>query len=566
MAFSDRLRTIFGWPTVRRPMDKPTLRSRALDVQQVQSAADRYHREMDFMYRKRQDRYDVYDAMDTMSDVSSVLDAYAEDATQEDQETKKTVWVTAKNKKVKSVLTYLLHETLRVEEWVEGCCRDTGKMGDDFAQVIADRDKGVRSLLWRDLRDIERIENKEGILLGFEETARLGSYKQKVNTERQQGKDGSSVKLTYEPWDIIHFRIFRKKRLPKQKIPNIYGTSLLDGSERIAKQVKILDDLLMIMRLTRSLDRKIYYVDVGRSPVEEEVRILRRWKRALKRKTYFDPATGRFDSRFDPYAYSEDEFWPVKENRNSRVETTPGITNIADIVDVDHFRDKFFGSLRAPKAYFGYEGDVNSRATLSSQSLKWARAVKSVQKAVKQGIVRLCQIHLAYLNMDTDVKQFEIHMTVPSIVELLDKLEAWQNVVDVAERMATLGETLQLDKYDWTVYILENVMWLSKDEIQKFVRKIPKEEPQQQSGEQPQTGQQPQEPSQPPQPFDTPFTEPGAPPPSTVQPGTEPKPPLAPKAKESSNGVSRRAAAEIDNLILEIQKHMRERLPDSLSN
>lgn len=551
MSFSTRLKGIFGWPSARRPMTKPTLKDIALQAQQVQSAADRYHSEMDFLHRRRQDRYDVYDAMDEMSDVSSVLDAYAEDATQIDQERKKSVWVTAKKLKVKKALSALLHDTLHIEDFIEGICRDVAKMGDDFGMIRASRDKGIQSLVWRDPRDIERVENQDGILIGFEETLRLASYRQQVNAERQQGRDGSSIKPSYEPWDVVHFRIYKRKRLPKEKYSNIYGTSVLEGSERIAKQVKILDDLLMIMRLTRSLDRRIYYVDVGRSPVEEEISILRRWKRALKRKTYFDPATGRFDSRFDPFAWSEDEFWPSKENRNSRVETLPGITNIADIVDIDHFRDKFFGSLRAPKAYFGYEGEINSKASLSSQSIKWAKAVSSIQRAVKQGLTRLCQIHLAYLNMDTDAEQFEVHMTLPSIVELLDKLEAWQNVVDVAERMSTLGETLQLDKRDWTMYILENVLWLSDEEVQKFARKIPKEQPSEEPGDQAQPPQEP--PQEPPQPFGTPFTQPEGP--SAPEQGATVPQPSAAAGESKRNGASA-ASLEVDRLLLEIKKHM----------
>jgi len=935
MAFKTRLRGIFGWSSNKRPMSRPTLKDIALQTQQVQSAADRYHSEMDFLHRRRQDRYDVYDAMDNMSDVASVLDAYAEDAVQLDPEHKKSVWVTAKKTKTKKLLNSFLHETLNTEDYVEGLCRDVAKMGDDFALVKAQRGKGVTSLVWRDPRDIERIENLEGILIGFEETALLGSYRQRVNSERQQGRDGSSVKPSYEPWDVIHFRIFKKKRLPKEKKPNIYGTSVLAGSERVAKQVKILDDLLMIMRLTRSLDRYTYYVDVGRSPVEEEVNILRRWKQALKRKTYFDPATGQFDSRFDPYAWcitgdtkislldgrertveqlveeygtdksfwvysrdkegyvvpgkakcvgktrldaelvkvtldngqsvrctpdhrwmlkdgsykeaekltsgdslsplyrsvnregyetflqkakrggrwdcthimvaeamygaeavryndppldytginnvhhlkkhnnnspeclvlmgkaehmeehrrlrendpvaleefeckriealrksgysparakamrvrwedpcfksvmsqavseswndensranrveaissrnkrlwrdqdyremmkrsarkelrrrylelveeavsmmvkegfdpmtewdiardylmtigllppitpkwekalgyielgegilgdanhkvdsveflsdredtyditvkdhnnfaltagvfihnSEDIFWSVKENRNSRVEVQQGITNISDIVDIDHFRDKFFGSLRAPKAYFGYDGEHNSKASLSSQSLKWSKAVTSIQRAVKQGLTRLCQIHLAYLGLDTNADQFEVHMTPPSIVELLDKLEAWQNVVDVAERMSTLGETLNLDKYDWTVYILENVMWLSKDEVKKFTKKIPKDAPQEEPDD------QQQKPTEPPQPFDTPFTKPGGQPQPADVVGKGPKEPeekpqAQPEEGYGANGKStvQLASMEVDKLLLEIKDYMEARV------
>jgi hypothetical protein len=511
------------------------------------SPADRYHDEMGFDQQKRQDRYDVYDAMDNMSDVATVLDAYAEDCTQLDQQRKKTVWLEAKDQKLQVAGNKLLHEVLNVEEWIEGLARDLGKYGDDMAMLFTQPNKGITHILWRDPRDIERIENKQGILVGFEETSRLGKYRQRVAASINAGGDGSDVKPSYDPWDILHWRIFRKKRLPRQKWPNIYGTSLLAGSERIAKQMKILDDLLMIMRVTRSLDRKTYFVDVGRSPVEEEVRILKRWKRALKRKTYVDPATGRFDSRFDPYAWTEDEFWPVKENSNSRVETHEGITDVKEAADVEYFRDKFYGSLRAPKAYFGFEGDINAKATLSSQSLKWARAVASLQRAVRNGLKRLCQIHFAYLGLPTDEKKFEVMMVQPSLVELLDKLEAWQQIIDVAERMSAVGEQLELKKRDWSIYILKNVLWLSDQEVGKFIRGLGRDA---ENGDQdfakPGPAQQPQRPGQPVVGQPAPQEEPKAP---QAEPQTGPPGGGKASAKESEDSGNGVGLVEIDEAI-----------------
>lgn len=550
MGVLDTLKKVFNWPSAKRPVDKPpvTAKERALaQMEQQSSPANVYHNEMDFAYQRRQDRYDVYDAMDEMSDVASVLDAYAEDATQKNEQTKKTVWVESSNKEIREELNHLLHNVLHVEDCIEGIARDLGKYGDDFGKLLLDSSDGIRSIRWRDPRDVERIENRDGILLGFEEQLFLGEYRQKISMAMQAKQDPASIKPTYEPWDVVHFRIYKRKRLAREKIPNIYGTSLLAGSERIAKQVKILDDLLMIVRLTRSLDRKTYYVDVGKTAVEEEASILRRWRRALKRKTYVDPATGRFDSRFDPFGWTEDEFWPAKEGSTSRVETQQGLTNIADIVDIDHFRDKFFGSLRAPKAYFGYEGDVNAKATLSSQSVKWARAVVSLQRALIQGFTRLCQIHLALLGKDANAENFQVMMEPPSIVELLNKLEAWQTVIDVAERMSTLGETLQLDKRDWTIYILENVLWLSKQDVRKFIRKLPKEEPpeqQQPDQDQKQQAQQPAQQQTEPQ-IDV----------STLSPPAHQGSPEGKGRESKSNGVGLQRLDEIEDLISRIEEH-----------
>ena len=478
MNFFRAIRQLFGWHGPQRPMDKPQSQSDFSTFDQTRSPADFYANEMDFRLSRRKDRYDVYDAMDDMADVSSVLDAYAEDASQIDHNTEKTVWIESDDNEIKQILNDFLQHTLDIEDWAEGCLRDTAKYGDDFAEVYADEERGVYSVFWMDPRDVERIENKEGILVGFERTEFIGAYVQNVTSELQAGRSGEAIKPTYEPWDMIHFRIFRRKRLRDEKCPNIYGTSLLAGSERIAKQVKILDDLLMIMRLTRSLDRDTYYVDVGRSQYDEEIKIIKRWKAALKRKQYIDPSSGRFDSKFDPMAWTEDTFWPVRENSTSKVERQSGMTNISDIVDIDHFRDKFFGSLRAPKAFFGYEGDVNAKATLSSQSIKWARAVYTLQRAFKNGIKRLCQIHLVYLGYEEKVDDFSVCMTLPSIIELLAKLESWQVVVDVADRMVDLGEKLGLDRKLWAEYVLNNVLWLSKQDVARFITTMP-DEPQQ---------------------------------------------------------------------------------------
>jgi Bacteriophage T4-like portal protein (Gp20) len=470
MAILDRLKNLFGLdaplPRARRVggavglADSPYGDSMSTDPHPAES----YHDLLAYKKARRRDRYDIYDAMDKMADVASVLDAYAEDATQVDREHEATIWIEADDAKTKRELEGML-KRIRAEEWAEGGCRDLGKYGDDFARVIGAPGKGVLGLEWADPRDVERVEDHNGVLRGFETSRTLADYKTRLTSD-------PNADPSYRPWDFLHWRLYKQKRLPHEKYRNIYGTSLLWGTDRIAKQIKILDDLLMVVRLTRSLDRRIYYVDTGRSPVEEEVRILKRWRRALKRKTFLDPTTGRFDSRFNPFAWSEDEFWPNKEGKNNRVEMLEGISDVKAMVDIDHFRNKFFGSLRAPKAYFGYEGEINAKATLSSQSLKWARAVNSLQKGFKQGLTRLCQIHLAYMDLDTDLSKFRVMMVTPSVIELLDRLEAWQVIIDVATSLAGLGETLGLEQYEWTEYIMRNVLWLSKQEIDLFLSKL----------------------------------------------------------------------------------------------
>lgn len=463
MSFIDKLRGLFGWYGPRPP--RVTAFDKEVDsAYSVSNPLEQYHDLLETRKAKRKDRYDVYDAMDRMPDVSTVLDAYAEDATQTDFHQEKSIWVEGQEYETVIELNNLL-KRLNIEDCIEGITRDLGKYGDDFARIISSQEEGILGLEWTDPRDVERVENRDSVLLGFETSKTITEFQRKV-------QENGNALPTYKPWDFVHWRLFKQKRLPNEKFRNIYGTSLLFSADRISKQVKILDDLLMIVRLTRSLDRKIYYIDTGRSPVEEEVRILKRWRRALSRKTYMDPSSGRFDSRFNPFSWTEDVYWPAKEGTNSKVENLPGLGDVRNIVDIDHFRDKFFGTFRAPKAYFGYEGDVNSKTTLSSQSIRWGRAVNSLQKAVKQGITRLCQIHLAWKDMDADPSKFKVQMVVPSVLELLDRIEAKQSMVDMADRLSMLGETLGIDKKEWSRYILENTLCMSKEEVEHYVSTI----------------------------------------------------------------------------------------------
>ncbi|MCG8436006.1 MAG: portal protein, partial [Gammaproteobacteria bacterium] len=206
--------------------------------------------------------------------------------------------------------------------------------------------------------------------------------------------------------------------------------------------------------------------------VDEEIQILKRWKNSIKRRAYIDPASGRHDQIFDPFEWQEDLFWAVREGSESDVDVIPGQPDVADIVDIEQFRDKLFGSLRAPKAYFGFEGDINAKATLSSQDMRWGRAVNGLQRAVKNGFYRLCQIELALHNMDPH-SEFEVNMVVPSVLEDLSRLEAIQTLIDVAERMAQLGETLQLDPTEWRLHILRSVLAMSDQEIERYASSEP---------------------------------------------------------------------------------------------
>jgi hypothetical protein len=414
--------------------------------------------------RDRTKLYDLYDELDEIPEVASVLDAYAEDATQIDKQRQSSVWIEGKNKEVVDELNKLF-KRIEVEEFIEGLARDVSKYGDDFARLIfhdpeqSDDKKthlGVMGLQWYDPREVERVEEENGVLLGFMETDKLGG-----NQIRDEDM--------FNPWDFVHFRIRTRKYISRSG-GNVYGTSLLRNASRSGKQYKMIDDMLLVLRMTKSTDKRIYNIDVGNAAPAEIPGILRNYQSIFTRAHWRDYISGEVSELYDPLAMDEDIFWPKRKGSETEVKVIPAEPNISSLADVDHKRNQLFGSLRAPKAHFGFEGDVDARNTISSQDIRFARLVKKLQRSIINGLVRLCQIHLALREMPTEKENFKVVMLEASAIEHVQRLEADQILIDMAERMVVMGESMALDPIQWRMHILRKIFGFTETDLKKYFR------------------------------------------------------------------------------------------------
>jgi hypothetical protein len=127
--------------------------------------------------------------------------------------------------------------------------------------------------------------------------------------------------------------------------------------------------------------------------------------------------------------------------------------------DVEYFRSKLFAALKVPKAYMGQEEGV-ARAVLSSEDVRFARTVLRVQREVRNGLAKVCRIHLAALNIDPYQVDYDIRMTVPSSIFELAQLEVRNARADLAGRM---GQFVSLH---WT---LSNVFGFTDHDIEKII-------------------------------------------------------------------------------------------------
>ena len=117
--------------------------------------------------------------------------------------------------------------------------------------------------------------------------------------------------FTLENWQIAHFRILgHDKHAP-------YGTSVLEPSRRIWRQLTLLEDAMMAYRITRSPERRVFKIDVGGIAPQDVEQYMQKVMTQMKRHQVVDPTTGRVDLRYNPLSIEEDYFIPIRGGQSS---------------------------------------------------------------------------------------------------------------------------------------------------------------------------------------------------------------------------------------------------------
>ena len=426
---------------------------------------------MDWIKQSQQDRleqYELYDELDEYPEISSVLDAYAEEATQLDPERGQAIWIESKDEGIEALGRSFL-EIVQSEENAEAWVRDLAKYGDFYHRVYGDSGTGVESVEALDPRHVERCESERGTLLGW-------LYDPSRNA-RTWDVDDLDTEAAYKPWDVVHYRLRSSNSSvagKTQAIRNIYGTSILKTARGPAREFRAGTDILMVYRLTNTLDRRNFKVDVGTTSTEMEIwKKVRLWKMAMKRQVYQSPTSGEYDVLYNPLGLTEDLIWPTSTGSASAVEIIPGTPNIYAAYDMDLTMTRLHNALRSKKEWFGYgEGATEENRAFSARSIQFARQAQRLQKYLILGLSRLFQIHLALLGKSTSASNFSVCMVPPSPLELLQRLEVLQTVLDVGDRMITFGDRAALDPIEWRNYLMDTLFGFSQEDIERFSAKV----------------------------------------------------------------------------------------------
>lgn len=433
----------------------------------------------------RAELYRLYDEIEDMvEEIGAFLDAIASEATQLNTERGHVVWATSKKPKVQARLDKLLHRKLKVDDWAYATVRAMAKYGDDPGELLYDKN-GVQGIFWGiALTDFMRFETADGNLLGYALLSELSEKKLNAG-----GLTVENIKPHLsKPWDYVHFRILGdKKDSASDPNPVLYGTSLIRRAIRPARRLDLLNDLLLMYRASRSMDRFLLKIDVTGLTPEEQMEAMELWRTHLYELAHNNPDAGEFEGMGNPLAVGEDIIFPVTRDSASDIDTLQGNPNLYEAFDVDLAVNRLFGALNAPKALFGYEGGRSeSDKPFASQDIRFAKRTFRAQTAFIEGVRFTCLVDLAIAqNAEADKlaltddelmdpNLFQIHMIPPSAILHLHRLEAFREALDAARDMMDLGDEMELPKDEWNAHILRTVISAGDYDIDAFAKVLEK--------------------------------------------------------------------------------------------
>ena len=196
----------------------------------------------------------------------------------------------------------------------------------------------------------------------------------------------------------------------------------------------LIEDAMLVYRVIRAPERRVFYIDVGNVPPEEVSNYLEQAKTSLKRTQIVDKTTGKVDLRYNPLSVDEDYFLPVRGGESgTRIDTLAGGQNAAAIEDVEYVQKKLFAALKIPKAYLGYDEEIGAKATLAQEDIRFSRNIARIQKTIIAELNKLAMIHLyAHGYEDDDLVDFELKLSNPSSIAQQQKLELIRTKFEIA--------------------------------------------------------------------------------------------------------------------------------------
>jgi hypothetical protein len=294
-----------------------------------------------------------YESMDSDAIVASALDIYSDESTMKN-EYGEILSIKTDNDNIYDILHNLFYDVINIEFNLWPWIRNMNKYGDFFLQLeIADK-YGIVNVAPMSAYDIARLEGHD------EDNPQLVQFLLTPNTDANRHTLRKQEELTFENYEIAHFRLLSDANY----VP--YGRSMLEAGRKVWKQLTLMEDAMLIHRIMRAPEKRIFKLDIGNIPPAEVDNYMQQVVNKMKKAPVIDEKTGDYNLRYNIQNLTEDFFLPVRGgDSGTAIESLSGLTYEA-VEDIEYLKNKMLASLRVPKAFLGYEEGLGSKATLAS--------------------------------------------------------------------------------------------------------------------------------------------------------------------------------------------------------
>jgi len=449
----------------------------------------------------RIERYLQYDTMDMDSEVNAALDIIAEFSTQPSRENGTPFKINFRDKAT-SVEVKLLGDYLQkwsrlqeLETRIFRIFRNTCKYGDTFfirdpetkkwlyldpgklvkiivnesdgkkpeQYIIRDLNPNLHHLVVTQINPSNQNTQPSGtayISGGAGARGMTGAFPQATGNRFSIAQNEMAIEAKH----IVHISL-------SEGLDNNYpfGNSLLESVFKVYKQKELLEDAIIIYRVQRAPERRVFYIDVGNMPSHMAMQFVERVKNEIHQRripSSTGGGTSVIDSSYNPLSINEDYFFPqTAEGRGSKVETLPGGTNLGEIDDLRYFTNKLFRSLRIPSSYLPTGADDSAAVfndgrvgTAYIQELRFNKYLERLQTLMEKEIDKEFKLYLFQNGITIDDSIFGIEFNSPQNF-------AAYRLSELDTQRVTTFQTVQEIPYMSKRFAMQRFLGLSQEEI-----------------------------------------------------------------------------------------------------
>lgn len=478
----------------------------------------------------RNQMYNVFDVMCEDGSISAVVETYAEDAT-ERNDRGDIVWVESSNDKVSQMVEYLL-DTLNVNKNVYKWCHCLCKYGDLYLRLYRDSDYNDSALFGNDKSSSNKPLNEDIRIKAYKKSDNYVHYMEMVanpaemfeltkfgktvgyveapvtstivkndnttyNTFTYQYKFKKQDINLYPPTEFVHAALEDNISREEETVDifmtdndyntdeNAYtykvrkGQSLLSNVYSTWRQLQLLENSVLLNRITKSSIIRLINVEVGDMPKENVPKTLLGIKQMVEQKSALKVGSSLTEYT-NPGPVENNVYVPTHEGVGA-ITTTQigGDVDVKSLADLDYYMNKLYGQLRVPKQYFSQTDDstgFNGGSSLSIISSRYAKMIKRIQNTLIQAITDAINLMLLDKGLDSYVNEFTIHMLPPTTQEELDrrdnlssKVQLTSDIMNMLQDVEDVTARLKIMKSLLTNVVTDNeIIQVIQDQIDEL--------------------------------------------------------------------------------------------------